>query len=139
MSTARTLEIFFDGECPLCRREVTLLERLDRRGRLVMTDIAAPGFDARAATGLDFATLMGRIHGRALPSGEILEGVEVFRRAYAAIGLGPLVALSRLWPISALLDVGYAWFAKNRLAWTGRSDVVCTSERCAPASLQVGA
>ncbi|MFO0683180.1 MAG: DUF393 domain-containing protein [Sandaracinus sp.] len=139
MSTGPTLEIFFDGECPLCRREVAMLSWLDRRRRLVMTDIAAPGFDAHAATGRDLATLMGRLHGRALPSGEILEGVEVFRRAYAAIGLGPLVSLTRLGPIAALLDAGYAWFAKNRLAWTGRSDVVCTSDRCAAPSLHASA
>jgi predicted DCC family thiol-disulfide oxidoreductase YuxK len=128
--SAATLEIFFDGECPLCRREIAMLSRLDRHGRLVLTDIAAPGFDPRG-TGRDLDTLMGRIHARTLPSGEMLEGVEVFRRAYAAIGLGPLVALSRARPIEALLERGYDWFARNRLRLTGRSEAACASDRCA--------
>ena len=90
------LELFFDGECPLCRREVAMMQRLDRRKRIVFTDIAAPGFDP-APLGRDHATLMASIHAR-LPDGSLVTGVEAFRRAYAALGLGfgPLVALSRL-------------------------------------------
>ena len=130
-----TLEIFFDGECPLCRREITMLSRLDRRGRLRLTDIAEAGFDP-TSTGRDHATLMGRIHARSLPSGEMIEGVEVFRRAYEAVGLGALVALTRWRPIAAVLERGYVWFARNRLRLTGRTEAVCTDDRCAvPASV----
>ncbi len=118
-------EVFFDGACPLCRREIACILRLDRRGRVRATDIAAPGFDADA-TGLSREALMARIHGR-LPDGRLVEGVEVFRQLYSAIGLGPLVALSRLGPFAWLLDRAYAWFAKNRLRITGR----CTDESCA--------
>jgi predicted DCC family thiol-disulfide oxidoreductase YuxK len=118
------VEVFFDGECPLCTREVDLLRRLDRRHRICFTDIAAADFDA-ARVGLTQAALMGRIHAR-LPSGALIEGVEVFRRLYAAVGFGPLVALTRLPGVSAVLDAGYTWFARNRLRLTGR----CTTERC---------
>jgi predicted DCC family thiol-disulfide oxidoreductase YuxK len=118
-------EVFFDGECPLCIREIGLLRRLDRRGRIRFTDISSPAFDP-SPLGVDAATLMARIHGR-LPSGRLVEGVEVFRQLYAAVGLGPLVALTRLPGVSHLLDAAYAWFAKNRLRLTGR----CTPETCA--------
>lgn len=64
---------------------------------------------------------MARIHGR-LPNGEWIEGVEVFRRLYAAVGFGPLVALSRVFGIRQLLDLAYDVFAKNRLRITGRCD-----------------
>jgi predicted DCC family thiol-disulfide oxidoreductase YuxK len=112
------VEVFYDGDCPLCSREVRMLRRLDRRGRIRFTDIAAPGFDA-AATGLDWAKLMSEIHGR-LPGGEIIVGVEVFRRLYAAVGFRALVRISR-WPIIApLLDAAYRLFARNRLRLTGR-------------------
>ena len=47
-------------------------------------------------------------------------GVEVFRRLYTAIGLGPLVWATRLPIVSGLLDWGYRFFARNRLRWTGR-------------------
>jgi predicted DCC family thiol-disulfide oxidoreductase YuxK len=82
------------------------------------------GFDA-ATTGLDWQTLMDRIHGR-LPDGTLIEGVEVFRRLYTAVGFGPLVALTRLPGIKQLLDVAYHTFAKHRLRLTGRcADGVC--------------
>jgi len=62
---------------------------------------------------------MDRIHGR-LPDGTLVEGVEVFRRLYAAVGFGPLVALTRLPDITQLRDIAYHAFAKNRLRLTGR-------------------
>jgi predicted DCC family thiol-disulfide oxidoreductase YuxK len=67
--------------------------------------------------------LMDRIHGR-LPTGQLIEGVEVFRQLYSAIGLGWIVALTRLPGLRWLLDVAYRFFARNRLKWTGR----CTPE-----------
>ena len=68
---------------------------------------------------------MAEIHAR-LPDGSVIRGVEVFRRLYAAVGFGPLVALTRLPGISQLLDAAYGLFAKNRLRLTGR----CDDERC---------
>lgn len=120
-------EVFYDGECPLCRREIELVRRLDPGGRVRCTDIAAPSFDA-SPLGRSHEELMARIHGR-LPDGRLVEGVEVFRRMYAAISpgvLGPLVALTRLPPLSWALDASYRWFAKNRLRLTGR----CTDDAC---------
>lgn len=123
-ASAPAFEVFFDGECPLCRREIDLVRRMDWRGRVLCTDIAAPGFDA-APLGRTHDELMARIHGR-LPDGTLVEGVEVFRRMYAALGLGPLVAVTRLPPVSWMMELGYRWFAKNRLRLTGR----CTDATC---------
>lgn len=121
---APAFEVFFDGDCPLCRREIELVRRLDRRGRVQCTDIAAPGFDPQPL-GRTHGELMARIHGR-LPDGSFVEGVEVFRQLYAAVGLGPLVALTRIPPVSWAMEAGYRWFAKNRLRLTGRcSDATC--------------
>jgi predicted DCC family thiol-disulfide oxidoreductase YuxK len=65
-----------------------------------------------------------------LPDGTLVEGVEVFRRAYAAVGLGWLVAPTR-WPLlRPLADAAYRWFARNRLRLTGRGEV-CNADRCA--------
>jgi predicted DCC family thiol-disulfide oxidoreductase YuxK len=118
-----------DGDCPLCAREVEMLRRLDKgRGRLAFDDIAAPGFDASRYDTTQHA-LMARIHG-VLPDGSLIEGVEVFRRAYAAVGLGWLIAPTR-WPLlRPLADAAYRWFARNRLRLTGRNER-CTTERCA--------
>jgi predicted DCC family thiol-disulfide oxidoreductase YuxK len=112
------VEVFYDGACPLCVREMSLLRRLDRKARIRFTDIAAAGFDA-APTGRTWDDLMARIHGR-LPDGTVIEGVEVFRRLYAAVGLGPLAALTRLPGVSHAAELVYRTFAKNRLRLTGR-------------------
>lgn len=120
----RTFEVFYDGECPLCVREINLLRRLDARRKIQFTDIAGPTFDP-APLGVSQSVLMARIHGR-LASGELVEGVEVFRQLYAAVGFGPLVALTRLPGISQCLDLAYGWFARNRLRITGR----CSPESC---------
>lgn len=119
-ATSWDIKVLFDGECPLCRREIAFLEGRNRRGRLALEDIAAPGFDP-SAYGLDAADVMGRING-VLPDGRVVEGMEVFRRAYAAVGLGWLLAPSRLPGLGRMYDAGYRVFARNRLRWTGRAD-----------------
>jgi predicted DCC family thiol-disulfide oxidoreductase YuxK len=105
-------------------REVQMLHRRDHSQHIRFVDIAADDFDA-ASVGVTWVTLMGRIHGR-LPDGTLVEGVEVFRRLYAAIGFSRLVAVTRLPGIAQFLNVAYAVFAKNRLRLTGR----CTTGQC---------
>lgn len=117
------LELFFDGDCPLCLREVKMLMRLDRDSRIHFVDIAAPGF--QPPEGVDYPTLMDRIHARR--GAEWYEGVEVFRQLYEAVGFGPVVAATRLPGVASLLNVGYRAFAKNRLRLTGR----CVDGTCA--------
>ncbi len=118
MSDDHEVEVFFDGDCPLCLREIRMLQRLDRDGHILFTDIAAPGFDP-SGTGREWDELMARIHGR-LPDGTLVEGVEVFRRLYAAVGFRRLVSLSRLPGVRHLLELGYRLFARYRLRLTGR-------------------
>jgi predicted DCC family thiol-disulfide oxidoreductase YuxK len=65
--------------------------------------------------------LMARIHAR-LPNGDLIDGAEVFRQLYTAVGFGALVALSR-WPgLAQLTELAYTLFARNRLRLTGRCD-----------------
>jgi predicted DCC family thiol-disulfide oxidoreductase YuxK len=117
------IEVFFDGDCPLCIREINMLRWLDKKNKIKFTDIAGPDFaDQRGSDA--WRALMDRIHGK-LSDGTMIEGVEVFRRLYAAVGFGWIVKVTR-WPgISHLLDWGYRIFAKNRLKWTGRCDDSC--------------
>lgn len=118
-------EVFFDGDCPLCVREINMLKRKDLKNKLVFTDIVSGDFDA-SEIGLTQEILMARIHGRDA-SGQLVEGVEVFRRLYDAIGFRRLVAVSR-WPgMAQFLSLGYFVFARNRLRLTGR----CKDEACA--------
>ncbi|HEY6035257.1 MAG TPA: DCC1-like thiol-disulfide oxidoreductase family protein, partial [Kofleriaceae bacterium] len=83
-----------------------------------------------ASVGKTMSELMARIHGRT-SSGEWIEGVEVFRQLYAAVGFRRLVAVSR-WPVIAqVLALAYTLFAKNRLRLTGRSRELCADGSCA--------
>ena len=115
-----TVQVFFDGDCPLCVREIGMLRKLDRRGKILMTDIAARDFRAEDF-GQTQAALMDQIHAR-LPDGTWITGVEVFRRLYAAVGLGVVSSFLSLPGIDRVADFAYERFAKNRLKWTGRCD-----------------
>ncbi len=128
MNGSSQITVLYDGDCPLCSREIRFLERRDRgRGRVQFADIAEPSFDP-GAHGLDARKVMARIHG-VLPDGTVIEGVEVFRRAYAAVGLGWLIAPTR-WPgLRRLADLAYRVFARNRLRWTGRASA-CEAGHC---------
>lgn len=128
MSGRAEFTILYDGDCPLCRREVEMLARLDAgRGHLERVDISAPDFDP-GDYGRSRETLMARIHG-VLPDGRVVEGVEVFRRAYEAVGRGWLLAWTS-WPLlGSLADAAYRWFARNRLRLTGR-EPACDGESC---------
>jgi len=120
MNDATLIEVFFDGDCPLCMREIRFLARRDSGNRICFTDISVPTF-APLSYGLEQEDFMDRIRGR-LPDGSMIDGVEVFRRLYAAVGFKWTVRLTRLPGIAHILELGYKWFAKNRLKLTGRCD-----------------
>ena len=120
----KVFEVFYDGDCPLCMREINMIRRKDKESKILFSDIAAQGFNP-SKFGLAQGELMDRIHGR-MPDGKIVSGVEVFRQLYTAIGFRKTVKLTRLPLISHLLDLAYIVFAKNRLRFTGRcKDDVC--------------
>lgn len=119
------IEVFFDGGCPLCRREVALLRRMDRKHKIQFTDIDNPDFRPEEI-GKTYDELMAEIQGR-LPDGTWVTGVEVFRRLYSAVGFDLLVAITRLPILSQMMNLGYRVFAKNRLRLTGR----CHANGCA--------
>jgi predicted DCC family thiol-disulfide oxidoreductase YuxK len=111
--------LFIDGGCPLCAREGRLLERMDRgRGRLRMMDIAGEEFEAREY-GRTHEQFMSAMHGLTA-EGEMVTGMEAFRRAYRAVGWGWVLAPTG-WPgLRLVFDAGYRWFARNRMRLTGR-------------------
>ncbi len=116
-------ELFYDGDCPLCRREIAIVRRMDRQNRVKFTDIANPHFSAES-TGRSVQQLMDEIHGRR-SDGTWLVGVAAFRELYSTIGFGAMVWPTRLPVISHALEIGYRWFAKRRLWLTGRCDDFC--------------
>ena len=125
-------EVFFDGECPLCRREIDMLSRWDEAGRILFTDISSVGFSAESV-GKPMTELMKTIHGR-FDDGEWVTGVEVFRQLYARVGFDRSIRLSR-WPlVRHSLDLAYRVFAyfRYRSALRRMRRASCDLDRCGP-------
>ncbi|MEM7479176.1 MAG: DUF393 domain-containing protein [Planctomycetota bacterium] len=124
MNHGYEFEVFYDGDCPLCLREIRFLQWCDkRRQKVLFTDIAHPTFDP-SSVGKTMDQLMAEIHGR-LPNGEWVIGVEVFQRLYAATGLGFVIWPTKLPVLRQMADWAYGIFARNRLKWTRRCDANC--------------
>ena len=103
--------VWYDGACPLCRREIDLMRRLDRRGRLHFIDVAS----ADATCPIDRAALLARFH--ACEDGRMLEGAAAFAAMWRAIPLlRPFGLLARYRPVLALLDGLYTYFLRWRPA-----------------------
>ncbi len=105
------LQVWYDGACPLCQREIALMRRLDRRGAIAFTDVAVPG----AACPLDRATLLARFHAR--EGGRMLSGAAAFAAMWRAIPLlRPLGLAARSPAVLWLLERAYRGFLRWRPA-----------------------
>lgn len=93
--------MYYDGSCPLCRREVDHYRRLDRDQRVSWVDISREP-EALAPLGVDLNTAMRRLHATD-EDGRLVSGVPAFlaiwrqlpgyrhlARAVALLGLTPL-------------------------------------------------
>ncbi len=118
-------EVFYDGKCPLCRREIEMIRRKDKLNQLLLTDISAAGFEP---TDVPLQELMAVIHGRN-PDGSYVQGVEVFRQIYSRIGFKFFVQLSRLLLVNNLLDWAYYLFAKIRY-WSAKKRMSRCGDLC---------
>ncbi|MEK8031350.1 DUF393 domain-containing protein [Ideonella sp. DXS29W] len=106
------MTIYYDASCALCNAEMTNLMLRNTEGLLRFVDVSAPGFDA-PPPGTTVSTLMELIHAQTADA-RLLNGVEVFRLAYRAVGLGWLWAPTN-WPVlRPLADKLYPVVARNR-------------------------
>lgn len=121
-------KVLFDGECPFCRLEARWLGYLNKSGCLAIEDIAARDFDP-VLYGSTLADLMGTLHG-VFPDGRKTLGVETFREAYRAVGLGWVLAPTG-WPVlRPIFDALYVLFARYRVRLGGAFGRSCTGDRC---------
>jgi len=117
------VKLLYDGQCPLCLREVNFLRKRDAgRGLVAFVDIADDRYNPSENGGIDFETAMGRIHA-VLPDGTVIKNVEVFRQVYEVLGMGWIYAATK-WPIvGPIVDKLYDIWADWRLDLTGRPDL----------------
>lgn len=118
------VKMLFDGDCPLCMREVNMLrERNKIYGTIRFVDITAVDYSPEENAGVDFATAMGRIHA-ILPDGTILYDIMAFKKLYEEVGLGWVYAFTKIKSIAKIADAIYSIWAKYRLPITGRPPLI---------------
>lgn len=113
------LTVFYDGACPLCRREIAFYQRLDRAQRLRWQDVA---LTAECPDGYCQADLLARFHVMT-GSGRMLSGAQAFAAVWRALPAPwPLAGRIAQWPvIDRLLEVAYRLFLRMRPWWRGRA------------------
>ncbi|WP_018864148.1 MULTISPECIES: thiol-disulfide oxidoreductase DCC family protein [Thioalkalivibrio] len=119
--------VFFDGGCPLCRREIGHYQRLDKVGHVDWQDIHADAAPLRSWR-IDWGAAMRRMH-VVDTQGQIHTGAWAFVVVwqhlpyYRVLGRG----LRRVPPVVRLMDRVYEGFARRR--WRSRcSDGLCHSD-----------
>lgn len=101
--------VWYDGGCPLCRREIAWMQRLDRQGRIDFVDVA----ERDAICPVDRDALLARFH--AMENGTMFNGAAAFAAMWRAIPLlRPLGLLARMPLILWLLERGYRGFLMIR-------------------------
>lgn len=103
------LTIWYDGGCPLCRREIALMRRLDRTGAIIFEDAT----DDEVSCPIDRDAMLARLHAR--EDGIILSGAAAFAAMWRAIPLLRPFGLSARHPrVLACLERGYRYFLRAR-------------------------
>lgn len=124
-----SIKLLYDGDCPLCLREVNFLKQKDAgRGLVQFVDITDEHYSPEQHGGIDYATAMARIHG-ILPDGTVVKDLEVFQRAYEALGMGWVYAATKLPILGAIAHGIYLVWAKWRLPLTGRPSLTILLEQ----------
>ncbi len=109
MAAMDEVVVWFDGGCPLCRREIALMRRLDKRGAVTFQDVQEAG----SVCPLPRDDLLERLH--ACENGRMLSGAAAFAAMWRAIPpLRPLGLLARSPHVLSALEGLYLMFLKVR-------------------------
>ena len=103
-----SLTVWHDGGCPLCRRDIALMRRFDRRGAIMFVDAS----DGASVCPRDRTELLSRFH--AEEDGRMLSGAAAFAAMWRALPvLRPLGLAARNGLVLSTLERLYGRF----LAW----------------------
>jgi predicted DCC family thiol-disulfide oxidoreductase YuxK len=102
--------VWFDGDCPLCRAEISLYQRLDQKaGRVSFVDLTGDG-----TCPLNRADMLARFHAQEA-GGPLISGAKAFAAMWKQVTpFQPLGYLAQLPLILPFLDWLYGQFLKVR-------------------------
>lgn len=104
------ITVWHDGNGPLCRREISLMRKSDRAGRIDFIDATKMG---EGECPIDARDLLVRFH--ALENGKLLSGAAAFAAMWRAIPiLRPIGLAARDRRFLAILEFGYRQFLRVR-------------------------
>jgi len=111
-----TFTVYFDGACPVCRREIAHYRRQHGAEAIAWVD-ASNCAEAALGPGVDRAAALSRFHVREA-DGTLTSGaaafVAIWRRLPAFAWLATLASFR---PVLAVLDAGYGLFLRVRPWW----------------------
>jgi predicted DCC family thiol-disulfide oxidoreductase YuxK len=108
--------LYFDGDCPLCRREIALYRRQAGANEIEWVD-AATCDPSAFGPGLDRDAALARIHARAA-DGTLVSGAAAFMAMWHRLPrFRWLATVASTRPVLALLEGAYSAFLFVRRAW----------------------
>jgi predicted DCC family thiol-disulfide oxidoreductase YuxK len=116
IARAAACTVYFDGECPVCLREIAHYRR--QRGAEAIAWIDASRCDEVAlGPGLDRVAVMSRFHVREA-DGTLVTGAAAFVTIWRRLpGFAWLARVASTRPALVILEVGYAVFLRARPLW----------------------
>jgi predicted DCC family thiol-disulfide oxidoreductase YuxK len=112
MNAIYPLTLYYESACALCNGEMTNLRLRNTEGLLRFVDVSDPAFDT-PPPGTRKEDLLASMHGLKA-DGSVIRGVEVFRLAYAAVGLPGVTRALELPVVGPLAERLYPWIARHR-------------------------
>ena len=108
---ARSLTVWYDGDCPICIAEIGLLRRLDRASAIEFVDLSLPD-----GCPTDREARLARLHAQ-VRGGPMVAGAAAFVAMWRVLpALRPLAVLASPPPVLWLLERQYGLFLRLRPA-----------------------
>lgn len=107
------LQVYYDGSCPLCTREIAFYERLEKGGDMEWVDISDPN-ETRLPDSLTHKQAMSRFHARD-DQGRIYSGASAFSQLWVRLpAFQWLGRFSQMRPVGWILERSYRLFLAIR-------------------------
>jgi predicted DCC family thiol-disulfide oxidoreductase YuxK len=135
--------VYFDGACPLCRREIDHYRRQAQSAPVVWVDVSTC-HAAELGADLDRAAALARMHVRRA-DGQLVSGAAAFAEIWRYLPAYAWLARLAAWPrLLAVMEAGYVGFLRLRRLWrrpgvAGPAPSLAAPIEVAPTSATAGA